>query len=361
VILFIGGPFFFAADTGEYLLRKLMNNVIHRLLVLGVLIFLIGTARAADLTLYVKPTGDNQASGMREDEAVASLQVAVEKAFLQTIQGMSKRKIVIFPGNYLEQTIVVGDIPNEKPLVISGLIRSGLRPIFDGHGSSKGRSWLALESSSGKPSRLTIENIEVVNYVTAISLNGQRGSINASNSENIIRNNIFRNIGQISFPTGKPSTAAVRLVNSRGNQIIENQFINIRNNVGCGALHSIYIAHYSSDNLIEGNIFDGGCGATIKTRDTSGSNMIRGNRFLDQSEPVFLDSFCDKDSREDCTKETSECPSWGNEFKDNSMAGLGPKATRTPVRVSGAGFPSGCPQPPARATRVIESNNQVVR
>ena len=239
------------------------------------------------------------------------------------------------------------------------MIQSGVRPVFNGNG--KGRSWLVLESASGTPSRLTVENIEVTNYVTAISLNGQRASISASNSENIIQNNIFRNIGQISFPEGKPSTAAVRLVNSRSNRIIQNKFINIRNNVGCGALHSIYIAHYSSDNLIEGNVFDGGCGATIKTRDASNSNVIRNNRFFDQSEPVFLDSFCDKDSRDDCTKETSECPSWGNVFRDNNMARLKSRAQREPVRVSGTDLPSGCPQPPTRASRVIELNNRIDR
>jgi len=336
-----------------------MKKLIQLLLCTWMLVFLISAVSATDLTLYVRPNGDNQASGMAEDEAVGSLQVAVKKALSQTAQGLSKRKIVVFPGRYLEQTTIVRDLPDDKPLVISGVIRSGSRPIFDGNG--KGRSWLVLKSASGKPSRLTIENVEVVNYVTAISLNGQRTSMNASNSENIIQNNIFRNIGQISFPEGKPSTAAVRLVNSRDNRIIQNQFINIRNNVGCGALHSIYLAHYSSDNLIEGNTFDGGCGATVKSRDASGSNIIRGNMFSDQSEPVFLDSFCNKDTRQDCTKATSECPSWGNEFKDNSMSRLGTKARRTPVRVSGADHPSGCPQPPTPGVRVMESNNQVNR
>jgi len=336
-----------------------MKNMILRLTCITTVLFFIGSASASDLTLYVAPNGDNQSSGMNGDAAVKSLQVAVNKALSHSAQGLSKRKIVVLPGNYLEQVTVVKDIPDDKPLVISGTIQSGVRPVFNGNG--KGRSWLVLESASGKPSRLTIENIEVANYVTAISLNGQRTLINASNSENIIQNNIFRNIGQISFPEGKPSTAAVRLVNSRSNQIIQNQFINIRNNVGCGALHSIYIAHYSSENVIQGNIFDGGCGATIKTRDASNSNIIRNNRFFDQSEPVFLDSFCDKDSRDDCTKETSECPSWGNVFRDNKMARLESNAQRKPVRINGTHIPSGCPQPPTRATRVIESNNRIDR
>jgi hypothetical protein len=198
-----------------------------------------------------------------------------------------------------------------------------------------------------------------VNYVTAISLNGKRTAPGDSNSENTIRLNVFRDIGQIAFPAGKPSTAALRLVNSKNNKITNNQFINIRNNTGCSALHSIYIAHYSSGNLIEDNVFNGGCGATVKTRDSSGGNIVRGNTFIDQSEPVFLDSFCNKDARDDCTKETSECPSWGNEFSNNAMERLGTKAKKTPVQVLGPDTPGGCPPPPGRTdARVSQSGNR---
>ena len=327
--------------------------------VFGIACLLAGSAIAADLTIYVKPDGNDSASGATQSEAVASLQMGVKRALADAAAGASARRIVILPGKYLEQTTVVENLPDDKPLIITGSSGAGVRPVFDGNG--KGRAWLQLDAALGKPSRLTIEGVEVANYVTAVSLNGKRTSPDEFNGENVIRQNVFRDIGQIALPSGKPSTAAVRLVNSRNNRIVQNRFFNIRNNTGCGALHAIYIAHYSSGNLIEGNTFEGGCGTAVKTRDASNANIIRGNKFIDQSEPLFLDSFCNKDARDDCTKESSECPSWNNEFKDNTAARLGPKAQKKPTQVAGTDTVSGCPAAPAAGTRLRESNTRSER
>ncbi len=189
-------------------------------------------------------------------------------------------------------------------------------------------------------------------------MNGDRGSPNTSNSENVIRNDILRNIGQIAFPSGKPSTAVIRLVNSKHNQIVNNRFINIQNLTGCSALHSIYMAHYSSNNLIEGNTFESGCGATVKARDASNSNIIRDNRFVGQADTLFLDSYCDKDKREDCTKATAECPSWGNQVQNNSSERMGPRARKAPTAALGPDNPNGCPAPTGGTARYSTSNNK---
>ncbi|MFT3956822.1 MAG: right-handed parallel beta-helix repeat-containing protein [Piscinibacter sp.] len=332
-----------------------MNHTIARLLGAASLLLALATAHAADTMVYMKPGGNDQASGKSEADAVATLQMAVKRVLALPVDSGGSRKVMVLPGTYLAQTAVVADLPDDKPLVITGSTGAGQRPVFDGNG--KGRAWLQLDSATGRTTRLTIEGIEVASYVTAISLNGNREAQGNFNAENVIHKNLFRDIGQIAFPSGKPSTAAVRLVNSRNNRITDNRFVNIRNNTGCGALHAIYIAHYSSGNLIEGNTFDGGCGAAVKTRDGSGGNMVKDNRFIDQTEPVFLDSFCNKDSRDDCTKETSECPSWGNEFKDNTTAKLGPKARKMPVQVAGPDSAAGCPPPPSRSSRRLQESN----
>jgi len=328
-----------------------------RVLSIGALFLATAAAHAADVVVYVKPGGSDQASGASEADAVGSLQAAVKKVLAQKPAGLTGRRIVVLPGSYLEQVTVVRDLPDEMPLVITAA--PGARPVFDGNG--KGRSWLVLDSATGKSSRLTVQGMEVANYVTAISLNGERTSTNASNGQNVLRDNVFRNIGQVAFPSGKPATAAVRLVNSRNNQIVQNQFINIRNITGCTALHSIYMAHYSSGNLIQGNVFDGGCGATIKTRDASNENTIRDNKFIDQAEAVFLDSFCDKDAREDCTKAENECPSWDNRFENNSMARLAPKVHKAPAQAKGSDAPSGCQLPATRRGRLSQANNRLER
>jgi hypothetical protein len=82
---------------------------------------------------------------------------------------------------------------------------------------------------------------------------------------------------------------------------------------------------------------------------------------VDQSESVFLDSFCDKSRRDDCTKKSGECPSWGNDFSRNVMARLAPKVKGTPVRAVGAESPPGCPRPPAGGKRVTVDANRVER
>jgi hypothetical protein len=334
-----------------------MNSTISRLLGAAALLLALATAHAADTMVYMKPGGNDQASGKSEAEAVGTLQIAVKRVLALPVDVGGSRKVMILQGTYLAQTVVVADLPDDEPLILTGAAGAAQRPVFDGNG--KGRTWLRLDSSTGKTTRLTIEGIEVANYVTAISLNGNRQALGNFNAENVIQKNLFRDIGQIAFPSGKPSTAAVRLVNSRNNRITENSFLNIRNNSGCGALHAIYIAHYSSGNLIGGNTFDGGCGAAVKTRDSSGSNLIKENRFIDQTEPAFLDSFCNKDLRQDCTKETSECPSWGNEFVNNTMAKLGPKARKAPVLVAGPDWVAGCPAPQAGRRRLLESQTRI--
>ncbi len=328
----------------------ILKNAI--LLVFAALQLTLAAAQAADSKVYMKPGGNDQASGKSETEAVSTLKTAVKKVLSLPVEGGGSRKVIILQGTYLAQSVTLTALPDDKPLILTGLAGDGQRPVFDGNGM--GRTWLKLESATGKTTRLTIEGIEVANYVTAISLNGQRESQGNFNSGNLIHNNLFRDIGQISIPSGKPSTAAVRLVNSRNNRITKNNFLNIRNNTSCGALHAIYMAHYSSGNLIEGNTFDGGCGAAVKARDSSGDNLVKDNHFIDQTAPVFLESFCNKDLRDDCTKQTRECPSWGNEFRDNTTVMLGPKASKTTVLVAGPDDVAGCPSPHSKVKRLIQ-------
>lgn len=323
------------------------------LIMLFSLVFHISAA-LADVVIYMQPMGNDEASGKTEAEPVRTLRVAIQRALDADARPGENRRVVVGSGNYVGQSIVIKNLPAEQPLTISA--KSGDKAIFDGEG--KVRTWLVLESSLGKPSRLTIHNLEVTNYVTAISLNGDRSSRDLWNGNNIIRDNTFRNIGQIAIPSGPPSQAVIRLVNSRDNKIVNNTFINILNISGCSGLHAIYMAHYSSYNSIEKNTFEKGCGATVKARDASNFNIIRNNRFIDQADTVFLDSYCDKDTRSDCTKETAECPSWGNQVENNIADRLGSRARKTPTAALGPDYPTGCQKPPGAVVRFSSSNNK---
>lgn len=312
------------------------------------------SAAFAEVVVYMLPSGNDQASGKTEMEAVKTLQVAVRRAIEADAQPGENRQVIVGAGSYSGQSVVIKNLPSESPLTISA--KPGNSAIFDGGG--KARTWLVLDSSSGKPSRLTVSGLEVTNYVTAISLNGDRGSTDSWNGQNTISGNTFRNIGQIAIPSGAPSQAVIRLVNSRENKIANNTFANIMNISGCSGLHAIYMAHYSSRNVIENNIFEKGCGATTKVRDASNSNTIRNNRFIEQADTLFLDSYCDKDARDDCTKETAECPSWGNQLQNNSAERMGSRARKTPLAAQGPDSPSGCPMPAKGAARFSATNNK---
>jgi hypothetical protein len=92
--------------------------------------------------------------------------------------------------------------------------------------------------------------------------------------------------------------------------IKNNRFIHIKNRERCLLLHSIYVAHDSTKNVIEGNIFEDSCGDAIRFRDGSSANLVKDNIFIDawDKAPVS-DWYCDRDRRDDCTKATGECPS----------------------------------------------------
>jgi hypothetical protein len=334
---------------------RIKRNIFKALLLLFLFFFQTGTGYPIDLIVYLKPDGNDQADGLTRDTALASLSIAIDRALQKADAGHDSLRISVAPGVYRGQRSTTKGSSEGKALVISPEREGGERPRFDGNG--KGGTWLTLENSGGKATRLTIEGLEITNYLTVISLNGKRTSEAASNSRNVIRNNIFRNIGQIADPAAEFSTAAVRLVNSDDNQITNNRFINIRNINRCGLLHAIYIAHYSTGNYIAENVFDGGCGATIKVRDRSSNNVIVNNDFVNQEASVFLDSFCNKDLKDNCTKKDAECPSWNNEFRQNRLSRLGKKALASPVKTLGSNQPSGCPRPSSEWMRVKQTDN----
>lgn len=306
----------------------------------------------AEVTVYLGPDGRNTASGKSEADALPTLKSAIDAAIAAPAQPGELRRIVVLPGTYMGQGATIRELPADAPLTIAP--KSGAKPVFDG-GGGKARVWLTVHNAAGRPSRLTVRGLEITNYVTAISLNGER-TPEAWNGSNIIQDNVFRNIGQVANPEGPPSQAVIRLVNSRDNRIIGNSFVHVRNFTGCSGLHAIYIAHYSSGNLIENNTFEDGCGAVIKTRDQSNNNIIRRNRFVNQDDSPYLDLFCDKDSRDDCNR--AECPSWDNVLVGNTAERLGARARKAPIQVKGPDKPTGCPMPSSKAKRTDASNNR---
>jgi hypothetical protein len=103
-------------------------------------------------------------------------------------------------------------------------------------------------------------------------------------------------------------------------RIERNLFVEIRNREQCGSNHAVYLAHGSTGNVVRGNDFQRGCGDAIRLRDGSGGNKIVENSFTDfWAKAPVSDWYCDTGARDDCTKASAECPSYGNVLAGNRM------------------------------------------
>ncbi|WP_447577887.1 hypothetical protein [Achromobacter kerstersii] len=251
-------------------------------------------------------------------------------------------KVVIRVGSgiYGGQHVKLDSDHTRIDISIEGAVSNGI-PVFDGE--NKPITWFTLNGQRQNGGRLHIEGLEIRNYLTAIAFVGSREEPNRSLGGNIIRHMIFSRIGQSDPKSFLVSTAAIVFVNARNNIVEKNKFFEIRNVKTCGKLHSVYLAHHSSNNKIIENEFNGFCGSPIRLRDGSNNNFAIGNLFLNVgSETLFDEWYCNRSITVGCTKKTPECPSWGNQFFFNIVDEPGLKATSPYVKVHVPAIPEGC-------------------
>jgi hypothetical protein len=304
--------------------------ILHATVLVALLATGLPATAAGPVVMFVGPGGSASASGLSKDKPLPDLQTALDKG-LAAAGAAKKLEIRVLPGTYQGQTLVIKSGDGDQPRIEIVRDADKTRPVFDGAGANI--TWLTV-SADGKPvSDIAVSGLEVTRYATAITLNGSRVKDNLSIADVTIRNNVFRVIGQQSPAQTAPSTAAVRLVNADRVQIVNNQFIDVRNRQRCGLIHAIYVAHGSTGNLIKDNTFENSCGDAIRFRDASGGNRVEGNTFIDAwAEAPISDWFCDSSGRDDCTKKTPECPSLGNEVSGNKVTarkGPAPEALKT--------------------------------
>jgi hypothetical protein len=286
-----------------------------QVLMIAALLGPTGAVMAAEAVVYVSPTGNDAGKGGTEADAVATIQRAVKLAEAMPA-GTTLAKIVLKPGTYKAQSFETrGHRENVPILITSG---NGGSAVFDGDG--QGGTWMTLKPRGGNPSNIRIERIGVTNYETVIDVDGNRNKPELWAGGLEIRDNHFSRVGDISRVGAKPSTAAIRLVNSDRNVIVKNTFTEIRNNDRCPLLHALYVAHGSTDNRIEENLFENSCGDAVRFRDRSDNNVVRKNRFVDAwSRSPVSDWFCNPAQRSNCTKEEGECPSFNNVVENNEV------------------------------------------
>ncbi|VFR35321.1 hypothetical protein ANDA3_3901 [plant metagenome] len=310
-------------------------------LILG-LVWMAPPGLAAQAALYVSPSGSDQANGLTPQEPLSTVQRAMDLAYqIGQKENPTHVRILIGKGEYKQQSIQAISPPTGVHIELLAADEASGKPVFDGAG--KGDTWFTLSGKTRPGARFTITGLEIRNYRTAISLNGNRAKPDHYITGGTLSRLTLRNIGQIAMP-GKPlSTAAIRLVNAREITISDNQFIRIRNVQQCGPLHAIYLAHHSSRNQIVGNTFDDLCGSPIRIRDASNHNLAAHNTFNQaEFESVFDEWYCDRSRNTKCTKTSGECPSWGNIYSDNKVENSNPRAMAQPMAVRVKRVPPEC-------------------
>src|SRR5699024_6694890 len=232
------------------------------------------------LILWVAPNGSDSQDGSTQAKAVKTLKRVHE--LLVAASPKADVEVRISPGRYRGQKVTWTFYVPDHTITFTRLPGETDRPIFDGCLSSTncpGGTWFILSHSAGKKTGLVFNYLRIENYQTAISFNGNRNSEAKSNGGNRIFGCYFDRIGNVFNTALAPSTAAVRLVNSDDNEIINNHFVNIINTRSPVSLHAIYAAHMSDRNQILRNRFENNAGDAVRFRDYSNVNVITGNRF----------------------------------------------------------------------------------
>ncbi len=329
------------ADTPD----RRAAGLFARLLITALLCCAVVGARAAEFVLHLSPKGSDSADGATAGQSLASLGKALAIARSKA-PGGADIVLRFEPGNYGGQLLDVNWIPGDgRRLVLDG----GSAPAqaaFDGVSSPS--TWMQIRGARGLHSNVTVRGFAVRGYRQAIVFAADWRDSEPWHSGNLIENNSFENIGQFRKEV-KPALGALSLLNTRDSIVRGNRFINVRNLEACAGLHAIYIAGGSSGNLVEGNLFEGGCGDTIKVRDRSNDNVIKGNTFNNQTgKALFLDSFCDARKQSACEGKQQECPSWNNSFVDNVVDEASRRNVKANTIQVGANDIPSCPIPPGK-------------
>lgn len=313
-------------------------------------VFAAGQGR--DLDVFIAPNGSDGNSGLSKDQPLKTFDKALQVA-KDRLKDEEDVVIHFGAGAYGPATLEVDWFPGGKRKLILDGSSTGGRARFDGGNGAT--TWLVIRGKKGEPSNVVVRHFDVLNYRGAIAFYGDRFDNVAWSSGNRVDGNLFENIGQ-QRPGIKPAFAAITVTNSTDNIFVRNTFRNISNIDKCDGLHAIYLSGGSSRNRITENVFDGGCGDTIKARDRSDDNEIVNNEFRNQTgKSIFVDSFCDGGKNAECAEKKQECPSWGNQFVDNHVDDKSRRSMKTVTRTVGRIDIPSCPlQRGGRQQRIIE-------
>jgi hypothetical protein len=262
------------------------------------------------LKIYMSSDGNNLNSGLKSNNSVLTLTKVQE--LLYGLSPITDIEIHIKQGTYLNQE-VVWNFVNGKKITFMAIDTAGGKPLFDGGGK---KVWFTLQKKNGVNTNLIFKNIKVRNYRMGVNLSGSKDNPNAWNGNNHFEGMYFENIGSKHAKGQSPGFAAIKMNNSRNNSVVNSTFMNIENKEKKGLIHALYLAHYSSNNIVKNNQFINVSGDVIRTRNESNYNIIESNEFTEAGKIAFYsDWYCSSETKKDCTR--LERPSYGNVFKNN--------------------------------------------
>lgn len=292
-------------------------------------------SQSDELTIYVAAHALSSGTGLSTTSPVASL-AAAQDAARAAHRGQKSIRIEIAPGTYTGQHVSWTWRPDAaSTLTIEGMALDS-PPVFDGGNASI--NWAGFNMSPLPTSNITIRNVSIRNYRTAMVFAPGEDTPQTSGGE-LIENNRFEHIGQFKLD-GKPAYSVIGFVGISNSVVRKNLFSDIANVGGCGGLHVVYLAHHSSNNRIENNRLENVCGDAFKVRDGSNNNLIVNNTFVGQRGAFVVDSYCDPAVVSGC--QTQECPSFGNVVRENTGEPVGGV---TKIKIVHRSEIPGCPKP----------------
>jgi hypothetical protein len=324
--------------------------------------------------MVASPLGDDANDGLSTQTPVATLSRAhAVVGGLINASASSDIEVRIAPATYRGQAVgwSASNTMEDQSVTLMPWNETAPSPIFDGCVSPTScghigflQLKLASHQAEGVRTNLYINRLRIQNYTSGVSLAGSRDSVLGFVAGNQIHNCTFDRIGNIYNLSLYGCCAAIDGMNTINNSFIGNTFIDI---VGTGAhMHVVYLASYSSNNVIAHNMIAGANGDPIRFRDSSSHNRVFNNTFGRAGRDAAVqDWYCDHDQRPDCTKKTSECASWGNVVVNNTVhCNYTGGVLKHVARVWPVGAPDhtkGCLAPPAGTVRFQVEGNRHTR
>jgi len=307
-------------------------------------------ALAATFTVYLAPAGSGGSdahSGLGKSSPILTLDRA--QAVIRAANPAADVVVDILQGNY---TVGETDWSFYPPATTTSFMADGYSsgggrpaagdPVFTNvtsNGVHPGAWWFkALLPGSSDPfhgggtTGLRFYYLRVRDYTGGISFDGQTGHtyLDTENPPMYIQPSLgvngntvfgmsFEQIGN-KYTNATWGYAAILFTDSSSNNIENNTFDQVENTTNPGAIHDLYITHFSASNSVTRNLFTTVSSYAVKVRDRSNHTVVDNNTFNDTGgTSAYRDEFCDLACVQANPGTPRQCASYDNRFENNTI------------------------------------------